>query len=502
MNRFRVFLLLLAVIVSLGLFATVGARTVLPLQNSQVAPTPVVPSFISYQGRVTVGGSPYTGTGYFQFAIVDSSETSHWSSGTLTATVADGYFAFPALGSTSPITAGVFVSSDRLLRVWFSADGSTFEQLSPDTALSSVPYAQRAEQVDWTGVQNQPATVTPQPTPTLVATATPQPTATPIFTDTGIVNRHVQFYTTTSITNSNLTTFGGNTILTFGATGREYTFPDTAGTVALLNVANAFANNNTVASGKFLTALTDGSTGGLRAGASSDVLLYRGAANTWQTPDNLTSDALITGNQLQSTVASGTAPLVVASTTVVANLNASALQGNAASAFAVAAKGVTNGDSHDHSGGDGAQINHTTLSNIGTNTHAQIDTYVNAAAYRLIPLTIPLSSTSWDGDLRSTSTGSIDLNAVFGTPAGIKAVILTVSVRETGALGGGTWFAQFGPGASYTYACQAFALGGNTYASTMGTVPVASDGKTIYYSIGASGTNTINVYIYIWGYFI
>lgn len=40
----------------------------------------------------------------------------------------------------------------------------------------------------------------------------------------------------------------------------------------------------------------------------------------------------------------------------------------------ITAKGVTNGDTHDHSGGDGAQINHTTLSNIGTNTHAQIDT--------------------------------------------------------------------------------------------------------------------------------
>jgi hypothetical protein len=40
---------------------------------------------------------------------------------------------------------------------------------------------------------------------------------------------------------------------------------------------------------------------------------------------------------------------------------------------------VTNGDSHDHSGGDGAQINHTTLSNIGTNTHAQVDTHIAAA---------------------------------------------------------------------------------------------------------------------------
>jgi len=42
--------------------------------------------------------------------------------------------------------------------------------------------------------------------------------------------------------------------------------------------------------------------------------------------------------------------------------------------YATIAKGVTNGDSHDHNGGDGAQIAHTALSSIGTNTHAQIDT--------------------------------------------------------------------------------------------------------------------------------
>ena len=39
---------------------------------------------------------------------------------------------------------------------------------------------------------------------------------------------------------------------------------------------------------------------------------------------------------------------------------------------------VTNGNTHDHSGGDGAQINHTTLSNIGSNSHTVIDTHIAA----------------------------------------------------------------------------------------------------------------------------
>lgn len=59
----------------------------------------------------------------------------------------------------------------------------------------------------------------------------------------------------------------------------------------------------TLSSGNFITALTDGNTGGLRAGASSDVLWYRSAADTWRTPDALVVDVTVT---VGSSVITGT----------------------------------------------------------------------------------------------------------------------------------------------------------------------------------------------------
>lgn len=47
---------------------------------------------------------------------------------------------------------------------------------------------------------------------------------------------------------------------------------------------------------------------------------------------------------------------------------------------APSSQGVTNGNSHNHDGGDGAQIDHTKLSNIGTNSHTTIDGHLSSTS--------------------------------------------------------------------------------------------------------------------------
>lgn len=91
--------------------------------------------------------------------------------------------------------------------------------------------------------------------------------------------------------------------------------------------------------------------------------------------------------------------------------------------FAVAAKGVTNGDSHGHVGGDGAQIAHGNLSGIGTNSHATIDTHlanttnphsVTAAQAVAIPESGWIArAETWTRTGNHTFTVAGDVTAVF-----------------------------------------------------------------------------------------
>ncbi|HZU87195.1 MAG TPA: hypothetical protein VFF78_06905 [Anaerolineaceae bacterium] len=134
-------------------------------QLAQEIKAAITPTTISYQGLVKVDGQPFTGTGYFKFAIVSANgSVSHWSNDNTSVgggaptnpvplPVSDGLFSVrlgdtTLSGMTRIIDAQTMWMAGRncLLRVWFSPDGvAAYTQLSPDRAFSSAPFALVAE---------------------------------------------------------------------------------------------------------------------------------------------------------------------------------------------------------------------------------------------------------------------------------------------------------------------------------------------------------------------
>ncbi len=120
------------------------------------------PTMVNYQGTLREDGGLYEGTGYFKFAIMDSSTgngtTNYWahdgtSSGEpntyITLTVTNGLFNV-MLGDTSimsmtqSIADTVFTETSTFLRVWFSDSPSGFQALEPNPQFASVAYALRS----------------------------------------------------------------------------------------------------------------------------------------------------------------------------------------------------------------------------------------------------------------------------------------------------------------------------------------------------------------------
>jgi hypothetical protein len=118
------------------------------------------PQVVNYQGQVSVTGTPYTGTGYFKFAVINQAgTTTYWSNdGTasgepaaaVSAPVSNGLFNV-LLGDTSltnmqALPASAFSNTTCYLRAWFSSNNTTFTQLAPDRRVAAVPYALQAEE--------------------------------------------------------------------------------------------------------------------------------------------------------------------------------------------------------------------------------------------------------------------------------------------------------------------------------------------------------------------
>jgi len=154
-------------IVAAGALALVLLSSLARAERNAAPEGVTTPTLISFQGKVTANGTPYSGVGSFKFAVVNAAgNTSYWSNdGTSAAgseptaivplTVTNGLFSVllgdtTQSGMSAPLGASVFSASDRRLRVWFSTTGlgGSFERLTPDYAIGAVPFALNAETFD------------------------------------------------------------------------------------------------------------------------------------------------------------------------------------------------------------------------------------------------------------------------------------------------------------------------------------------------------------------
>jgi len=120
-------------------------------------------------------------------------------------------------------------------------------------------------------------------------------------------------------------------------------------------------------------------------------------------------------------------------------------------------------------------------------------------------LTTPLTSTAWDGDSYSTTSKTkIDLSAVFGAPAGVKAILARISARDSASAGTQSLYFGISPNdvsVSIALAVKPSGLTNDYVADAVGIVPCDANGD-VYYQINASGTNTMDCWFEIWGYWL
>ena len=123
-------------------------KTTCALWMAAVLPAICGAAAINYQGTVSAGGTPFTGTGYFKFQILDGRGVVVWShDGSPPGGPPAGHVAVPvncglfhvALGDAgagmTPIPGAILHRPPIWLRTWFSTNPASFQLLSPDVNL-------------------------------------------------------------------------------------------------------------------------------------------------------------------------------------------------------------------------------------------------------------------------------------------------------------------------------------------------------------------------------
>lgn len=118
-----------------------------------------VPGMINFQGKLEVNGAPFSGTGFFRFAIVDDTGTTiFWAnddneppiSEPTTDVQIDGIVngLYNVVLGDSPqlsIPASVFDNDNIFLRIWFDDGQTGMQQLNPDQKVVSVGFSLKTQ---------------------------------------------------------------------------------------------------------------------------------------------------------------------------------------------------------------------------------------------------------------------------------------------------------------------------------------------------------------------
>lgn len=119
-----------------------------------------------------------------------------------------------------------------------------------------------------------------------------------------------------------------------------------------------------------------------------------------------------------------------------------------------------------------------------------------------IYLTTLLTDAAWDGDSKSDAdSGILDLSAFGnGCPPKIKAVLVNVIAKDSASIGN-LCFAYMGPNIDSPTALtiDLLDLPNDRWISANGVCPCDSNGD-VYVTIDASGANTLDIHIQIYGY--
>lgn len=115
-----------------------------------------------------------------------------------------------------------------------------------------------------------------------------------------------------------------------------------------------------------------------------------------------------------------------------------------------------------------------------------------------------MSDGNWDGDAKSDGDSTVlDLSAFGnGLPPNIKAVLFTLGIKDSGSAGA-PCFARVGPDIVDSHCLWHFIQGvpNGVVRTAVAWVPCDPNGD-VYIQIDATGVNTMNVWIWIWGYIL